>query len=104
MKSCLDKSGIGIDDVKKILIHQANEKMDEAIIQRFYKLYDRPVPKDIMPMSIHELGNSSVATVPTLFDLLIRGEIENQSIQKGDILIFASVGAGMNINAFVYRY
>jgi 3-oxoacyl-[acyl-carrier-protein] synthase-3 len=40
------------DDVKKILIHQANEKMDEAIIQRFYKLYDRPVPQDIMPMSI----------------------------------------------------
>jgi 3-oxoacyl-[acyl-carrier-protein] synthase-3 len=104
MKSCLDKSGLGIDDVKKILIHQANEKMDEAIIHRFYKLYDKSVPKDIMPMSIHELGNSSVATVPTLFDLLIRGEIENQSIQKGDILIFASVGAGMNINAFVYRY
>lgn len=104
MKSCLDKSGIAIDDVKKILIHQANEKMDEAIIQRFYKLHDRPVPQDIMPMSISELGNSSVATVPTLFDLLIRGEIKNQSIQKGDILLFASVGAGMNVNAFIYRY
>jgi 3-oxoacyl-[acyl-carrier-protein] synthase-3 len=86
------------------LIHQANEKMDEAIIHRFYKLFDKTVPKDIMPMSIHELGNSSVATVPTLFDLLIRGQIENQSIQKGDILLFASVGAGMNINAFIYRY
>lgn len=104
MKSCLDKSGLGIDDVKKILIHQANEKMDEAIINRFYKLYDRTVPKDIMPMSIQELGNSSVATVPTLFDLLIRGKIENQEIHKGDVMIFASVGAGMNINAFVYRY
>lgn len=104
MKSCLEKSGLGIDDVKKILIHQANEKMDEAIIQRFYKLHDRPVPKDIMPMTIHDLGNSSVATVPTLFDLLIQGKIENQEIHKGDILLFASVGAGMNINAFVYRY
>jgi len=104
MKSCLDKSGLGIDDVKKILIHQANEKMDEAIIHRFYKLYGKSVPKDIMPMSIHELGNSSVATVPTLLDLLIRGEIENQEIHKGDVIIFASVGAGMNINAFVYRY
>ena len=104
MKSCLDKSGLGIDDVKKILIHQANEKMDEAIIHRFYKLYGKSVPKDIMPMSIHELGNSSVATVPTLFDLLINGKIENQKLHKGDILIFASVGAGMNVNAFVYRY
>ena len=104
MKSCLEKSGLAIDDIKKILIHQANEKMDEAIIQRFYKLHDKPVPQDIMPMSIHELGNSSVATVPTLFDLLIRGEIKDQQINKGDILLFASVGAGMNINAFVYRF
>lgn len=104
MKSCLDKSGVNINQVKKILIHQANEKMDEAIIQRFYKLYDQSVPEGVMPMSIHKLGNSSVATVPTLFDLLINGEIENQSIEKGDYLIFASVGAGMNINAFVYQY
>ena len=104
MKSCLDKSGIGIDEVKKILIHQANEKMDEAIIARFYKLYDKNAPKDIMPMSIHDLGNSSVATVPTLFDLLIQGKLENHEINKGDVVIFASVGAGMNVNAFVYRY
>ncbi len=104
MKNCLDKSGIGIDEVKKILIHQANEKMDEAIIERFYKLYDKTPPKDIMPMSIHDLGNSSVATVPTLFDLILKGEIENHEINKGDVVIFASVGAGMNVNAFVYRY
>lgn len=104
MKNCLEASGVAIGDLKKILIHQANEKMDEAIINRFYKLFNQTAPTDIMPMSIHDLGNSSVATVPTLFDLLIRGEIENQSIKKGDVLLFASVGAGMNINAFVYRY
>jgi 3-oxoacyl-[acyl-carrier-protein] synthase III len=104
MKSCLDKSGFGINDVKKILIHQANEKMDEAIIQRFYKLYEKTVPQNIMPMSIHDLGNSSVATVPTLFDLILQGKLENHEINKGDIVIFASVGAGMNVNAFVYRY
>ncbi|MBP6040340.1 MAG: ketoacyl-ACP synthase III [Flavobacterium sp.] len=104
MKSCLEKSGLGIDDVNKILIHQANEKMDEAIVHRFYKLYGKTPPKDVMPMSIHDLGNSSVATVPTLFDQVLQGKIENQEINKGDVLIFASVGAGMNINAFVYRY
>lgn len=104
MKDCLDDSGIQIDQVKKILIHQANEKMDEAIIQRFYKLHGKTPPENIMPMSIHLLGNSSVATVPTLFDLLISGQIENQELHKGDIVIFASVGAGMNVNAFVYRY
>ena len=103
MKECLDKSGIPISEVKKVLIHQANEKMDEAIIQRFFKLYNQETPEGIMPMSIHKLGNSSVATVPTLYDLLVNGKIENQEINKGDVIIFASVGAGMNINAIVYR-
>jgi len=103
MKECLDKSGVDIKDVKKVLIHQANEKMDEAIIQRFYKLYGQTPPEGIMPMSIHKLGNSSVATVPTLYDSLVRGQIENQKLNKGDVIIFASVGAGMNINAIVYK-
>ncbi|MGL2967317.1 3-oxoacyl-ACP synthase III family protein [Flavobacterium sp. XGLA_31] len=103
MAACLDKSGVAIQDVKKILIHQANEKMDEAIIQRFYKLYKETPPEGIMPMSIHKLGNSSVATVPTLYDLLVRGQIENQSLHKGDIILFASVGSGMNVNAIVYK-
>ena len=104
MKDCLDKSGISIDEVKKVFIHQANEKMDEGIIKAFYKLYDRKeIPDLIMPMSIHKLGNSSVATVPTLFDLVRRNELDDHHLEKGDVVLFASVGAGMNINAVCYR-
>ena len=104
LKSCLEKSGKSITDVKKILIHQANEKMDEAIVKRFYKLHNMEMPEGIMPMTINTLGNSSVATVPTLFDMILKGQLENQEINKGDIIMFASVGAGMNINAIVYQY
>lgn len=104
MKSALDKSGVSIDDVKKVFIHQANEKMDEAIIKRFFRLFKKKVPEGVMPMSIHKLGNSSVATVPTLLDLVLKGEIENQEVNKGDVVIFASVGAGMNLNAIVHRF
>lgn len=103
MASCLEKSGIPIEKVKKVLIHQANEKMDEAIIHRFFKQYKQNPPEGIMPMSIHKLGNSSVATVPTLFDLMMKGQLENQELNKGDVILFASVGAGMNINAIVYQ-
>lgn len=103
MKTCVDKSDFTIDQVKKIFIHQANEKMDEAIIERFYGLYEKPVPRNIMPMSIHNLGNSSVATIPTLYDLVMKNKLEVHSIQKGDVIIFASVGAGMNLNAIVYK-
>ena len=104
LKTCLDSSGISINDVKKILIHQANEKMDEAIVKRFYKLYDMKMPDGVMPMTINTLGNSSVATVPTLYDMILKGKLENQEINKGDVIIFASVGAGMNINAIVYKH
>ncbi|MDB2606458.1 ketoacyl-ACP synthase III [Zobellia sp.] len=103
MKDCLDESDIDIKDLKKIFIHQANEKMDEAIVKRFYGLYNQEMPDNIMPMSIGKLGNSSVATVPTLFDMVRNGKIENQEVEKGDVVIFASVGAGMNLNAMVYR-
>ncbi|TYB79312.1 3-oxoacyl-ACP synthase III family protein [Bizionia myxarmorum] len=104
MKSCLEKSGYGITDLKKILIHQANEKMDEAIVQRFYKLYNMEMPANIMPMTINKLGNSSVATIPTLLDLILKGKLKGHSINEGDVIMFASVGAGMNINAIVYKY
>ena len=105
MKACLDKSGVDIKDLKKVFIHQANEKMDEGIIKGLYKLYGMAnAPEDIMPMSIHWLGNSSVATIPTLYDLVKKGKDEEHELQTGDVILFASVGAGMNINAVCYRY
>ena len=105
MKDCLEKSGVEISELKKVFIHQANEKMDEGIIKRLYQLYGiNKGPENIMPMSIHWLGNSSVATVPTLFDLVIKNKVSDHHLDPGDVILFASVGAGMNINAVCYRY
>jgi len=104
MKIAVEKANISIDQISKILIHQANEKMDEAIVQRFYALYNQEMPKSIMPMTIHNLGNSSVATIPTLLDIILKNKLESHQINKGDIVLFASVGAGMNINAIVYQF
>lgn len=103
MKSCLEKSGIPMHQIKKIIIHQANEKMDEAIVKRFYELYDMEMPNGIMPMNIQKLGNSSVATLPTLYDMILNNEMDTHHLEQGDFILFASVGAGMNINALVYQ-
>ena len=103
MKQCLDKSGLGIHKLKKIFLHQANEKMDKAIIREFYKLYNMDVPPvDVLPMNIHLLGNSSVATIPTLLDMVLKNEQGDHRLEKGDVILLASVGAGMNINAITY--
>jgi 3-oxoacyl-[acyl-carrier-protein] synthase III len=104
VKMSLDKVGFTLTDVKKVLIHQANEKMDQAILKNIFKLYKiKDLPEHIMPMTIAWLGNTSVATLPTMFDLLQRGKLDNHILHSGDIAVFASVGAGMNINSMVYR-
>lgn len=105
IKVALDRAGVGIGDIAKILIHQANGKMDEAILSALYELYGiKNPPPDVMPMTISTLGNSSVATIPTMLDLILRGKLHGHHLGKGDTIVFASVGAGMNINACVYRF
>lgn len=105
VKDSLDKAGLQLSDIKKVLIHQANEKMDEAILKGVFKLYkEKEVPAGIMPMSINKLGNSSTATVPTLLDLILKGQMEGQAINDGDYIVLCSVGAGMNINSIVYKW
>ena len=104
IKMCIDEAGVKISDVKKILLHQANAKMDTAMGKRLYKLYDMEFDEDIMPLTVKYFGNSSVATIPTMFDLIRRKKLNNHVFNSGDIIIFASVGAGMHINAMVYQY
>ncbi|MGQ1888929.1 3-oxoacyl-ACP synthase III family protein [Thermophagus sp. OGC60D27] len=104
VKKAIDDAKIDIADVKKVLIHQANAKMDYAILKRLMKLYGlRSVPDNIMPLTIGSLGNNSVATVPVLFDLVMRNELKDHRLHSGDHFVFTSVGAGMNINAIVYK-
>lgn len=105
VKKALDKAGVDIEEIKTVFIHQANGKMDHAIMKRLFKLYDKDaVPENLVPMTISWLGNSSVATVPTLIDLVRRNKVEGYQIQRGEYAVFASVGAGMHINAVVYKF
>ncbi len=55
-------------------------------------------------MNIHKLGNSSVATIPILLKMIMDNDLENHQINEGDVVLFASVGAGMNINTFIYQF
>jgi 3-oxoacyl-[acyl-carrier-protein] synthase-3 len=105
VKMAIDKAGLHIDDIKTVFIHQANGKMDNAIMKRLFKLYDiDAVPDNLVPMTISWLGNSSVATIPTLLDLVLKGKVEGYQVTTGEYAVFTSVGAGMHINAFVYKF
>ncbi|WP_219222798.1 3-oxoacyl-ACP synthase III family protein [Pedobacter antarcticus] len=105
IKAAIDKAGIDILDIRTVFIHQANGKMDSAIMKRVFKLYNLDtIPQNLVPMTISWLGNSSVATVPTLIDLVRHQQINGYEVKSGEYAIFASVGAGMHINAIIYQF
>ena len=104
VKSLLTRLDVPLSAIKKILIHQANGKMVKNIVQRLLDAegVDVPVAK-LLPLTISWLGNNSVATVPILLDLLSKGQMDNHQLSAGDLVLFCTVGAGMNINALLYR-
>ena len=105
VKESIEKAGLTLSDIKKVLIHQANEKMDEVILRNVFKLYgEKEIPEGIMPMTIEKLGNSSTSSVATLLDMVVKGRMEGQEINRGDYIILCSVGAGMNINSIIYKW
>lgn len=105
IKTTIEKAGLDIKDIHKILIHQANAKMDYAIISRLFKLYGMSeVDHAVSPMTIQQFGNSSVATIPTMYDLIAKGKMDGHRFESGKYIVFTSVGAGMNINAIVYKF
>ncbi|WP_185864954.1 3-oxoacyl-ACP synthase III family protein [Blattabacterium cuenoti] len=107
LKNIIDQTNLHLKDIKKILIHQANAKMDYAIIKRLLKLYnysDSNFLKKILPMTVQKLGNSSVATIPTLLDLILKNKLFPHKIYPGDIILMGALGASMNINGIIYRF
>ncbi len=104
VKETMEAAEVGIEDIDKILMHQANAKMDHAMVSRLFKLYGKTeYDEAVSPMTIQYLGNSSVATIPTMYDLIAKGEMKDQSFKKGGYIVLGSVGAGMNINCIVYK-
>ncbi|MCD0479203.1 3-oxoacyl-ACP synthase III family protein [Chryseobacterium sp. LC2016-29] len=105
IKETIEDAKLSIEDIDKILIHQANAKMDYAMIDRLHKLYDvKDYDHSVSPMTVQDFGNTSVATIPTMFDLIIKGKMEGHTFKDKGNIVMTSVGAGMNINAIVYKF
>lgn len=106
IKETLSKAKVNAEDVKMFLLHQANEKLDmDMALASGVKKEDLATK---VPITLDFLGNSSVATIPTLMDLVFRNKLKNGdghvfNLDPGDLVLMASVGAGMDINAVAYK-
>lgn len=106
VKKTLDKVNLSLKDIDMFLFHQANEKLNLAIANNLADLYQVGVEifAGKLPTTIQFLGNTSVATIPTMLDLILKGNLEKYEINEGDTVVMASVGAGMHCNAIVYQF
>ena len=106
LKEVLQDIHVSLEDVKLFLLHQANRQLDHDMAR------DTGIKEEELdgkvPVTIDWLGNSSVATIPTLLDLIARGELRNGNGQQytlhpNDVIIFGSVGGSMHVNAVAYK-
>ena len=94
VKSLLDEVGVSKDDVTWFMVHQANKRIIDSIVD-FMK-----VPADRCPVNIQDHGNSSSASCPILLDECNRKGM----FRKGDILVFSAFGAGLLSGAAVMEW
>lgn len=106
IKKALDKAGLNASDVDMFLFHQANGKMLHAFANNLAQMYGMEGLsfEGKIPTTIEFTGNTSVATIPTMLDLILKNNLGEYKIKKGDLIVMASVGAGMHCNALVYKY
>lgn len=103
---CLQKAGMPLKNVSKFLLHQANEKMLKAIYEKIVGEADNMAARfcEQVPVILQNIGNSSVATIPTLLDIMSKGQLPEHTLNQDDVVVMASVGAGMHTNCLVYKF
>jgi len=93
-KALLDRHGLTAKDVKLMIPHQANLRIIKATAERLGMSEDQVI------INIDRYGNTTAATVP----LATRDAVESGKLKKGDIVIFAAVGAGFTVGANLWRW
>jgi len=93
-QALLDRHGLTAKDVKVLVSHQANRRIITATAERLGMADDQVI------INIGRYGNTTGATVP----LATRDAIEAGKLKKGDIVLFAAVGAGFTVGASLWRW
>jgi 3-oxoacyl-[acyl-carrier-protein] synthase-3 len=92
--SLLARNGLSGKDVDLLIPHQANRRIITATAERLDLACDKVV------INIERYGNTTAGTIP----LATRDAIESGRLKKGDLVLFAAVGAGYTVGASLWRW
>ncbi len=93
-RDLLARNGLTVDDIAIMIPHQANKRIITAVADRL------GMPDAKVLINIDRFGNTTAGTIP----LGTRDAIAQGRLKKGDIVLFAAVGAGYTVGASLWRW
>jgi len=90
----LERNGLSISDLDLLVPHQANRRIISATAERL------GLPMEKVMMNIGKYGNTTAGTIP----LATRDALSEGRLKKGDLVMFAAVGAGYTVGASLWRW
>jgi 3-oxoacyl-[acyl-carrier-protein] synthase-3 len=93
-RDLLARNGLTGEDVKVMIPHQANLRIIKAASERL------GIAPEKVVINIDRYGNTTAGTIP----LATRDAIQQGRLKKGDIVLFAAVGAGYTVGASLWRW
>jgi len=93
-RDLLARNGLTVDDVAIMIPHQANKRIITAVAERL------GMPEEKVLINIDRYGNTTAGTIP----LGTRDAIAQGRLKKGDIVLFAAVGAGYTVGGSLWKW
>ena len=94
IQDILNKEHIRADDVGMYILHQANQRIIQAVSKRL------GISMEKFPMNMQEYGNTSAASIPILLDELNR----NNRLVRGELIVMSGFGAGLSWGSIVLKW
>lgn len=94
IEKALFRAGLSVDQVDWLLLHQANQRILDAVAQRL------GIPAHKVISNMGKYGNTSAASIPLALDEVVRAN----KIQPGDIIAASGFGAGLTWGATIFRW
>lgn len=94
LEKALFQAGMGVDDLDWLVLHQANQRILDAVAQRLH------IPAEKVISNMAQYGNTSAASIP----LALTTEVLSGRIQPGDVIASAGFGAGLSWGAAIVHW
>ncbi|MFC1856076.1 3-oxoacyl-ACP synthase III family protein, partial [Thermodesulfobacteriota bacterium] len=85
----LDKCSLTVDDIDKIIFHQANVRIVDAVCSKLN------IDREKSFVNLQKYGNTSAASIP----IALSEAFKEGAVKKGDTIILVGFGAGMTWGA-----